>query len=56
MPDTPAQPRDISVLGFDFGTKRIGVAIGNTLTGTARPLALLPTRDGAALVWGGTFP
>jgi putative holliday junction resolvase len=29
------------VLGFDFGTRRIGVAIGNTLTGTARALALV---------------
>jgi putative Holliday junction resolvase len=42
MPDA-----DITVLGFDFGTKKIGIAIGNTLTGTARPLAILPTRDGA---------
>lgn len=47
MPEAPATSRDITVLGFDFGTRRIGVAIGNTLTGTARPLALLPTRDGA---------
>lgn len=29
------------MLGFDFGTRRIGVAIGNTLTGTARALALV---------------
>ncbi len=36
-----------TVLGFDFGTKRIGVALGNTLLGTARPLTVLPTRDGA---------
>lgn len=26
------------VLGIDFGTRRIGLATGNTLTGTARPL------------------
>ena len=26
------------VLGFDFGTRRIGVAIGNRLTNQARPL------------------
>ncbi len=37
---------ETTVLGFDFGTKRIGVAIGNTLTGTARPLTVLPARDG----------
>jgi putative Holliday junction resolvase len=29
------------LLGFDFGAQRIGVAIGNCLTGTARPLAVL---------------
>lgn len=37
----------ITVLGFDFGTQRIGVAVGNTLTGSAHPLVILPTRDGA---------
>ena len=26
------------VLAFDFGTRRIGVAIGETLIGQARPL------------------
>jgi len=25
-------------LAFDFGTRRIGIAVGNTLTGNARPL------------------
>jgi putative Holliday junction resolvase len=29
------------VLGFDFGTRRIGVAIGNTITREARPLAVV---------------
>jgi len=29
------------VLGFDFGTRRIGVAVGNGLTRQARPLALI---------------
>lgn len=27
-----------TALGFDFGTRRIGVAVGNTITGNARPL------------------
>lgn len=31
-----------SVLGFDVGTRLIGVAIGTPLTGTARPLATVP--------------
>ncbi len=30
-----------TVLAFDFGLRRIGVAVGNTLTGTARPLETL---------------
>ena len=38
---------ELTVLGFDFGLKRIGVAVGNTLTGTATPLAVLPAQDGA---------
>ena len=36
-----------SVLGFDFGMKRIGVAIGQTITATARPLDVLPALNGA---------
>lgn len=35
-----------TLLGFDFGTRRIGVAIGQQLTGTARPLTTLTSRDG----------
>lgn len=27
-----------NLLGFDYGTRRIGIAVGNTLTGTARGL------------------
>lgn len=30
-----------TVLGFDYGTKKIGVAVGQTLTGTANPLKIL---------------
>ena len=29
------------VLGFDFGTKRIGVAVGNSLTKTAQALSVI---------------
>ena len=35
-----------SVLGFDFGTKFIGVAIGQELTGTASPLGSIKAKDG----------
>lgn len=34
------------LLGFDFGTKRIGVASAQAITGTASPLAPIPARDG----------
>lgn len=34
------------LLGFDFGTKRIGVAVGQTVTQTARPLDTIHTKDG----------
>ena len=30
-----------TLLAFDFGTKRIGVAVGNTISATARPLATI---------------
>lgn len=35
-----------TVLGFDFGTQRIGVATGQGITGTAHGLTILPARDG----------
>ena len=35
-----------TVLTFDFGTKSIGVAIGQEVTGTASPLSALKARDG----------
>jgi putative holliday junction resolvase len=35
-----------TVLGFDFGKKHIGVAIGQELTGTARALGSLKANDG----------
>lgn len=34
------------LLGFDFGMKRIGVAVGQTITKTARPLTMIPAIDG----------
>jgi len=37
----------MQILAFDFGTKRIGVAVGQSITQTAQPLETLRTRDGA---------
>ncbi|SHE70807.1 putative holliday junction resolvase [Modicisalibacter ilicicola DSM 19980] len=34
------------ILAFDFGTRRIGVAVGNELAARATALAPLPARDG----------
>ena len=34
-----------TVLGFDFGKKRMGIAVGQTLTAGARPLTTLPVQN-----------
>jgi putative holliday junction resolvase len=34
-----------SLLAFDFGTKRVGIASGQVLTNTATPLEVLPTPE-----------
>jgi putative holliday junction resolvase len=38
-------PSPQTILGFDFGTLRIGVACGNTLTQSARPIRTLACAD-----------
>ncbi len=42
MPDKPIT----TLLGFDFGTRSIGVAVGQMITATAAPLPALKARDG----------
>ncbi len=37
--------RPATLLCFDFGTKRIGAAVGQTLTDTATPLEIIPVRN-----------
>lgn len=37
-----------TIIAFDYGLRRIGVAIGNTLTSTAAPLETIGARDGEA--------
>lgn len=34
------------LIGFDFGMKRIGVAVGQTVTKTARPLDTIQAKEG----------
>lgn len=38
--------KDQTLLGFDFGLKHIGVAVGQTLTRTAQPLTSLKAESG----------
>lgn len=35
-----------TILGFDFGMKNIGIAVGQDLTSTANPLTAIKARDG----------
>lgn len=44
MPEVPGAQSQ--VMAFDFGTRRIGVAFGQQLLGTARPVTMLSARDG----------
>lgn len=39
-----AQPK--TILAFDFGLRRIGVAVGQDVTGSASPLGVVANRDG----------
>jgi putative Holliday junction resolvase len=44
VPKPPAPPRAMTeetLLAFDFGTKKIGIAIGNTLTRQAAPMEII---------------
>jgi putative Holliday junction resolvase len=43
MPNRPAHGE--LVLGFDYGTRRIGVALGHRQLGSAKPLAIITNRD-----------
>lgn len=43
MTDTPSPQR---ILAFDFGTKKMGAAYAQAVTGTASPLSPIPARDG----------
>jgi len=47
---TPDLQRAGTVLGFDFGTRRIGVAVGNTITRNATPLTTIEIADDRARI------
>ena len=42
----PNNDEPVSALGFDYGRQRIGVAFGQSLTGTAQRVCVLKARDG----------
>lgn len=46
LPPNFASPIEGRVMGFDFGLKRIGIAVGQTLSATASPETTLISRDG----------
>ena len=45
MPN-PGHNEQLTVLGFDHGQKRIGVAVGQTISLSASPVVILSARDG----------
>jgi len=44
MPVTPDPKTPRTILSFDFGLRRIGVAVGQDLTGSASPLGVIENR------------
>lgn len=42
----PQKTKPVRALAFDYGTQRIGVAFGQSLTGTAQAVGVLRARDG----------
>ena len=39
----PSSTNPQTILGFDFGTKKIGIAVGQSITQTVTPLVTLPS-------------
>ena len=47
LPNFPSdRSKPIAVLAFDYGTQRIGVAFGQSITGTAQAVCVLKAKDG----------
>jgi putative Holliday junction resolvase len=43
------QTSPLTLFGIDFGTRKIGVAVGQTVTSTAMGIAVIPVRGGEPL-------
>lgn len=46
FPSNTEQSKPFSAMAFDFGTQRIGVACGQSITGSAQAVAVLKAKDG----------
>lgn len=46
MTITTRLSQPFSVIGFDFGFKKIGVAVGQSITGTASPIGIFRVEEG----------
>jgi putative Holliday junction resolvase len=45
MPDTPDTNHPETIVAFDFGLRRIGVAVGQNITASANPIATISNSD-----------
>ena len=41
----------MQILAFDFGTQYIGIAVGQTITGTSSPLMVLDVAQEGKAIW-----
>jgi putative Holliday junction resolvase len=48
MPDGIKKDKELTVMAFDFGMRRIGVAVGNTLTCLGQPIKTIAESSGDA--------
>ena len=48
MPEPAKLDRELTIMAFDYGTRRIGVAVGNTLTKLGQPLKTIAAPSGDA--------
>ncbi|AGG32817.1 Holliday junction resolvase YqgF [beta proteobacterium CB] len=47
MPEGAKMDKELTIMAFDYGTRRIGIAVGNTLTKAGQPLKMIaePSED-----------
>ncbi|OUY06746.1 Holliday junction resolvase RuvX [Acinetobacter populi] len=46
MPDLQSVPTATTIMAFDFGTQKMGIAVGQRLIESINPLPLFPMKDG----------